>query len=143
VLRVYEGCARALLGEVEGANVLKLHRYSGKVTYLVCPRLDRDPEPGLELRIKVTLPTLAIGTFDYSRREEQPRLGVGGLHSSRSRCQLRQVEAEVVPASHCTRSIPARNPEAVASAGKLTVPFRPGRPTPALGCERPALPPAW
>ena len=66
----------ALLGKVEGANVIKLHRYCGKVTYLVCPGLDRDPDPTLELRIKVTLPTLSIDTFDYSRREGRPRLGV-------------------------------------------------------------------
>jgi len=76
VLRVCEGCARALLGEVEGANVLELHRYSGKVTYLVCPGLEHDPDPTLELRVKVTLPTLAIDSFDYSRREDPPRLGV-------------------------------------------------------------------
>jgi DNA phosphorothioation-associated putative methyltransferase len=76
VLRVYEGCARALLGEVEGANVIKLHRYSGKVTYLVCPDLDRDADLALELRVKVTLPTLSIDVFDYSRREHRPRLGV-------------------------------------------------------------------
>jgi DNA phosphorothioation-associated putative methyltransferase len=76
VLRVYEGCARALVGEVEGANVLKRHRYSGKVTYLVCPGLDREPEPALERRVKVTLPALAIEVFDYSGREERPRLGV-------------------------------------------------------------------
>jgi DNA phosphorothioation-associated putative methyltransferase len=76
VLRVYEGCARALLGEVEGANVLKLHRRSGKVTYLVCPGLDSDPDPALELRVKVTLPALSIDRFDYSQREDRPRLGV-------------------------------------------------------------------
>jgi DNA phosphorothioation-associated putative methyltransferase len=33
LLRVYEGCARAYLGEVEGANLIKLHRHSGKVYY--------------------------------------------------------------------------------------------------------------
>ena len=76
VLSVYEGCARALLGEVEGANVLKLRRRSGKVTYLVCPGLDSDPEPRLELRVKVTLPALSIEMFDYSRRDDPPRLGV-------------------------------------------------------------------
>ena len=37
LLRVYEGCARAYLGEVEGANLIKLHRHSGKVSYLVDP----------------------------------------------------------------------------------------------------------
>jgi DNA phosphorothioation-associated putative methyltransferase len=76
VLRVYEGCARALLGAVEGANVIKLHRRSGKVTYLACPGLDRDPDPALELRVKVTLPTLSIDIFDYSGREDPPRLAV-------------------------------------------------------------------
>jgi hypothetical protein len=63
-------------GEVEGANVLELHRYSGKVTYLVCPGLDRGPEPRLELRIKVTLRALTIDTFDHSGREDRPPLGV-------------------------------------------------------------------
>lgn len=76
VLSVYEGCARALLGEVKRANLLKLHGCSGKVTHLVCPGLDREPEPTVELRIKVTLPALAIEVFDYTRREERPRLGV-------------------------------------------------------------------
>jgi len=76
VLRVYEGCARALLGEVEGANVIKLHRYSGKVTYLVCPGLDSNPDPALELRVKVTLPALSIDIFDSSGRDDPPCLGV-------------------------------------------------------------------
>jgi DNA phosphorothioation-associated putative methyltransferase len=29
LLRVYEGCGRAYLGEVEGANLIKIHRRSG------------------------------------------------------------------------------------------------------------------
>ena len=29
LLRVYEGCARAYLGEVEGANLIKIYRRSG------------------------------------------------------------------------------------------------------------------
>jgi hypothetical protein len=59
-----------------GANLPKLHRYSGKVSYLVCPGLEREAEPTVELRVKVTLPALSIDVFDYSRREERPRLGV-------------------------------------------------------------------
>jgi DNA phosphorothioation-associated putative methyltransferase len=35
LLRVYEGCGRAFLGEVEGANLIKIHRRSGKLSYLV------------------------------------------------------------------------------------------------------------
>ena len=37
LLRIYEGCGRAYLGEVEGANVIKIHRRSGKLSYLVYP----------------------------------------------------------------------------------------------------------
>lgn len=76
VLRVYEGCARAILGEVEEANVIKLHRTSGKVTYLACKDLDCDPDPTLTLRIKVTLTALSIDVFDYSRSVAPPRLGL-------------------------------------------------------------------
>src|SRR5262249_19123923 len=47
LLRVYEGCARAYLGEIDGANLLKLHRQSGKVSYLVYPDFDGDPHPAL------------------------------------------------------------------------------------------------
>ena len=76
VLRVYEGCARALLGEVEAANVIKLHRYSGKVSYLVCKDLDRDPNPVVSLRIKVNLPKLTTDFFDYSDWDTPSRLGI-------------------------------------------------------------------
>ncbi len=74
LLRVYEGCARALVGEVEEANVVKLHRLSGKVSYLAYPDLDATAEPSLRLRVKVTLPNLAVDVFDYSEWAEPPRL---------------------------------------------------------------------
>src|SRR5947208_11641778 len=35
LLRTYEGCALAYLGEIEGADLIKLHRHSGKVSFLV------------------------------------------------------------------------------------------------------------
>jgi DNA phosphorothioation-associated putative methyltransferase len=67
ILRVYEGCARPLLGEIEEANLVKLHRFSGKVTYLVCDPDNLDPEPGPHIlrRIKVNLRTLDISFFEY------------------------------------------------------------------------------
>jgi len=76
ILRVYEGCARAILGEVEGANMIKLHRYSGKVSYLVCKDLNTDPNPPLLLRVKVDLPNLAVSFFDSAGRSDPPRLGI-------------------------------------------------------------------
>lgn len=46
LLRIYEGCARAYLGTIEDANVVKLHRFSGEVSYLAYPDFDTDPHPG-------------------------------------------------------------------------------------------------
>jgi DNA phosphorothioation-associated putative methyltransferase len=47
LLRVYEGCASAYLGEIEGANLIKLHRHSGKVSYLAYPDFESNPHPAL------------------------------------------------------------------------------------------------
>jgi DNA phosphorothioation-associated putative methyltransferase len=70
LLRIYEGCARALTGSIEDADLVKLHRSSGKITYLSYSNFDRDPHPTLQRRIKVTLPTLSIDFFDYSHWED-------------------------------------------------------------------------
>jgi hypothetical protein len=35
LLRVYEGCGRAYLGDIEGANIIKIHRRSGKISYIL------------------------------------------------------------------------------------------------------------
>jgi len=72
LLRVYEGCARALLGDVEDANVVKLHRYSGKVSYLVYDDLDDGRQPTLRLRIKVSLRTLGIDVYRHSSPQPAP-----------------------------------------------------------------------
>jgi DNA phosphorothioation-associated putative methyltransferase len=66
LLRVYEGCARAYLGEVEGANLIKLHRRSGKVPYLVYPEFATDPHPALLRSIKLSLRTRELDCYDYA-----------------------------------------------------------------------------
>ena len=47
ILRIYEGCGRAYLGEIEEANLIKIHRRSGKISYLVYPDFATDPHPAL------------------------------------------------------------------------------------------------
>ncbi len=74
LLRVYEGCARAYLGEVEGANLIKLHRHSGKVSYLVYPDFATNPHPALLRSIKLSLRTRELDCFDYSRSTNPPIL---------------------------------------------------------------------
>ena len=74
LLRIYEGCARALVGNIEGANLIKLHRFSGKVSYIAYPDFDTDPFPAIALRVKVSLCSLNIDLFDYSKWTDPPLL---------------------------------------------------------------------
>ena len=74
LLRVYEGCGRAYLGEVEGANVLKLHRFSGKISSLVSPDFDTDPHPALLRSFKLSLRTRELDCLDYGQSPNPPVL---------------------------------------------------------------------
>ena len=57
LLRVYEGCARAYLGELPGTNVIKIHRFSGKISYLEYPAFDTAPHPVLARSYKLAMRT--------------------------------------------------------------------------------------
>ena len=83
-LRVYEGCARAYLGEVEGANLIKLHRQSGKVSYLVYPDFETDPHPALLRSIKLNLRTREIESTDYAQAQPAGPPPQGDVPASRS-----------------------------------------------------------
>ena len=74
ILRIYEGCARALVGDIDEANLIKLHRFSGKVSYIAYPEFETKPHPRLHLRVKVSLRTLGIDFFDYSNWQDPPLL---------------------------------------------------------------------
>jgi DNA phosphorothioation-associated putative methyltransferase len=74
LLRIYEGCARAYLGEIDGANLIKLHRHSGKVSYLVYPDFETDPHPALLRSIRLNLRTREIESNDYARSANPPIL---------------------------------------------------------------------
>jgi DNA phosphorothioation-associated putative methyltransferase len=74
LLRVYEGCARTYLGEIDGANLIKLHRESGKVSYLVYPDFESDPHPALRRSVKLSLRARTIDCFDYGNSANPPIL---------------------------------------------------------------------
>ena len=70
VLRVYESCARAYLGEIDDANIVKLHRFSGKVSYLACPEFDKLPHPTIQRTVKLAMRSLHLDCFDHSVAED-------------------------------------------------------------------------
>ena len=74
LLRIYEGCGRAYLGDVEGANIIKIHRRSGKLSYLVYPGFDDDPHPALLRSIRVNLWTRQIDGTDSAQSTNPPVL---------------------------------------------------------------------
>lgn len=74
ILRVYEGCGRAYLGEIEGANLIKIHRFSGKVSYLVYPAFDDDPHPTLFRSVKLDMRNRQLECLDYGESENPPIL---------------------------------------------------------------------
>lgn len=74
LLRTYEGCARALIGDIDEADVVKLHRYSGKVSYLLYRDYESEEHPVLRTRIKIGLRDLSIGFFDHTSIGQRARL---------------------------------------------------------------------
>ena len=92
LLRIYEGCGRAYLGEVEGANVIKIHRRSGKLSYLVYPEFEDDPHPALLRCIRLNLRMRQIDCNDYAQSANPP--------------VLHRKDTFLLPITRCTPSSP-------------------------------------
>jgi DNA phosphorothioation-associated putative methyltransferase len=54
--------------------VIKLHRFSGKVSYLVYPDFDTDPHPVLRRSVKLSLRTRELVCYDYTDSSNPPIL---------------------------------------------------------------------
>lgn len=74
VLRVYEGCARQLVGAVVGTTVIKLSRGKPMVSYLVYPEFDRIGHPALTESVAVDLLRLVVRHRDYGSSPNPPVL---------------------------------------------------------------------
>jgi DNA phosphorothioation-associated putative methyltransferase len=74
LLRIYEGCGRAYLGEIEGANVIKIHRRSGKLSYLCYPTFETEPLPALLRCIRLSLRSRELHCYDYAQSDNPPIL---------------------------------------------------------------------
>jgi DNA phosphorothioation-associated putative methyltransferase len=74
LLRVYEGCARVLLGDVPGATLVKLRRDKPKISYLCYPEFDEDPHPPLKETFVADLRSLHTYHRSYAEVENPPIL---------------------------------------------------------------------
>jgi DNA phosphorothioation-associated putative methyltransferase len=74
LLRVYEGCARALTGAVDEANVIKIYLREPMVSYLSYPKFEAEAHPSLRESLLVHLQTFTLRRRDYSASENPPIL---------------------------------------------------------------------
>ena len=74
ILRVYEGCARWLVGDVDGANLVKLATDRPKVSYLEYPDFDIDPHPALRRTTYVRIGALNVDQRSYVGSDNPPIL---------------------------------------------------------------------
>ncbi|MFA9459507.1 DNA phosphorothioation-associated putative methyltransferase [Thiohalorhabdus methylotrophus] len=74
VLRIYEGCARVLLGDIEAEYLIKLNRTKPKISYLLYPEFEQDPHPALKESWVVSLHELSEKHYSFEERENPPIL---------------------------------------------------------------------
>jgi len=72
-LRCYVGCAAKLYGDINTADLVKIHVRSGKLTLLFYDDFDSSPLPRLRERIKINMRAQRIDFFQHSR-EFEPEL---------------------------------------------------------------------
>lgn len=65
VLRLYVACASIRYGDPDAADIIKLHKQSGKVTFLIYDDFAGKPLPELRTRVKVNLRTLFVQVFEH------------------------------------------------------------------------------
>lgn len=73
-LRAYIGCAEKIYGDIEQADLVKIHIGSGKVTFLEYESFDKTPLPRLSTRVKVNLREQNVDYFHYDNDPEPPIL---------------------------------------------------------------------
>lgn len=74
LLRAFEGCGRGYLGEVDGANLIKLYRREPKLSYLSYPDFDRDPHPSLTFSLNVDLRAFRLKMRRFAGQPNPPIL---------------------------------------------------------------------
>ena len=66
VLRTLLACAELLYGDISEADILRIHKFSGKVTFLSYSNFQSKLLPQLAIRTKVDLRAARVDVFDHS-----------------------------------------------------------------------------
>jgi hypothetical protein len=74
ILRVYEGCGRALSGTVDETTIIKMHREKSQVSYLSYPTFDTDAHPALSTVVISRLQQQVLTFRDFRESENPPIL---------------------------------------------------------------------
>jgi DNA phosphorothioation-associated putative methyltransferase len=73
-LRCYVGCGAKLYGDVDTADLIKIHIRSGKLTLLFYDDFDSSPLPRLRERIKINMRSQRIDFFEHTGDREHQLL---------------------------------------------------------------------
>ncbi len=71
---MYEGCARAYIGAVEGADIIKLGLKEPRISYLAYHEFDDDPHPPLIGAMTIDLKKFKAQYRNYAQSENPPIL---------------------------------------------------------------------
>ena len=74
VLRMYVGAAEMLYGDAHLADIIKIHKRSGKVTFLIYAQFEKKPLPELLQRVKVNLKSQQVDVFEQEKDSWQQLL---------------------------------------------------------------------
>jgi len=90
LLRVYQGAARQLTGDVDDAVLLKLNRLKPQVSFLVYPTFESDPHPAIEASIVAKLGAIRVKYRYFGDTKNPPilhrkELFVPAHHPSRAK----------------------------------------------------------
>ena len=74
LLRVYEGAARQITGNVDDATLVKINRQKPQVSFLVYPDFDTDPHPAIEASLVAKLGEIRLKHRYFGNSENPPIL---------------------------------------------------------------------
>jgi len=65
--RIYVGAGEILYGDAHRADIIKIHKRSGKVTFLIYDQFKKNPLPELIQRVKVNLRAQQVDVFEQEK----------------------------------------------------------------------------